>query len=386
MATDRPNRCRRLAVAALILALCPPCGAAPYTPASDQTVLTRLPASLQTLAPPRQPLDHDQALQLARRQIQQARREGDPRFLGYAQATLAPWQDERQKDAAVGILLATVEQSRHQYLKARDHLRALLAQHPDQGQAWLTLAVIERVQANYDKASQACRETAGHLPPSATVICLASIQALTGPPDAAYQRLQRLAASNLPMSPAQRRWMYTELAEIAWQKGDDRQTLNYAKKGLASQPDDRYLRFVKADAELALGDNQSVIRDWQHNIAIDGGLLRLAIAGQRAHDPRASHWADLYQQRLQAAAQARQQLHLREQARFQLQVLQQPEAALATAKRNWQIQKEPADLRILAATASACDDAQTLALARRFIDQHGLQDQRLPAALRRGNG
>ncbi|EKF74768.1 hypothetical protein A11A3_07088 [Alcanivorax hongdengensis A-11-3] len=378
MVSKPASRCR-LAAAALLL--CQVCSAAPYTPASDQVVLAHLPDSLRALAPPSRPLEHDQALTLAQQQIHQARREGDPRFLGYAEATLEPLLSSEPNDPAVGIMMATIEQSRHQYLQARSRLKKILKAHPEQGQGWLTLAVIERVQANYHAARQACRESAGHLPPSATVICQASIEALTGPPGPVYQRLQRLADSPLPMSDAQRRWMFTELAEMAWQQGDAEQTLAYTRQGLASEPGDRYLRFLKADAQLALGNNQAVIDAWQHQLAIDGGLLRLAIAAQRAGHPRAEHWADLYQQRLKAAEQARQQLHLREQARFQLEVLKQPQAALATAKRNWQIQKEPADLRILTATARACHDRDTLALARQFIDQHGLQDQRVASLL-----
>lgn len=71
--------------------------AAPYTPESDDQILQRLPtpealegadALQQRLA--NAPRDLDTAERLARLYIQAAQREGDPRYLGYASATLAP--------------------------------------------------------------------------------------------------------------------------------------------------------------------------------------------------------------------------------------------------------------------------------------------------------
>ncbi|HEY5809480.1 MAG TPA: hypothetical protein VIT67_16010, partial [Povalibacter sp.] len=69
--------------------------AAPHIPASDATVLMRVPASAQQTAilPLRRavaanPGDLPAALELSRAYIDLGRREGDPRFISYAQATL----------------------------------------------------------------------------------------------------------------------------------------------------------------------------------------------------------------------------------------------------------------------------------------------------------
>ena len=50
-------------------------------------------------------------------------------------------------------------------------------------------------------------------------------------------------------------------------------------------------------------------------------------------------------------------MHLREEARFRLAIENDASAALALARENWKVQREPADLRILAAAARATGDA-----------------------------
>src|SRR5258708_347889 len=73
---------------------------APFVPQDDATVLDILPfpgdpsiRALRTLAAEQRanPNDIALALTLARRYVEQARRDGDPRYAGYAEAVLRPW-------------------------------------------------------------------------------------------------------------------------------------------------------------------------------------------------------------------------------------------------------------------------------------------------------
>ncbi|MEP3652632.1 MAG: hypothetical protein ABJN17_13215, partial [Alloalcanivorax venustensis] len=96
--------------------------AAPYTPETDDQVLQRLPtpsildgadALQEKLAD--DPRDRDSAEQLARLYIQAARREGDPRYLGYASATLSPWLQGSDAPPSVLVLAATIAQGEHRF-------------------------------------------------------------------------------------------------------------------------------------------------------------------------------------------------------------------------------------------------------------------------------
>lgn len=90
---------RALALPFLALAIAGASFATPYIPADGKQVVEHLPSRanpvqrelLQLRAElSKSPNDLPRAAALARRYIEQARTEGDPRYLGYAQAALAP--------------------------------------------------------------------------------------------------------------------------------------------------------------------------------------------------------------------------------------------------------------------------------------------------------
>ena len=82
-----------------------------------------------------------------------------------------------------------------------------------------------------------------------------------------------------------------------------------------------------------------------------------------------------------AAAQSRGEfLHAREAALFALE-LGDSATALKLARQNWNDQREPADLRILALAARAASDAATLAEVSDWLARSGLRDVRVERAL-----
>ena len=91
---------RALALGLLALALNAASIAAPYIPANGSQVVERLPSRADPVQREllrlraelsKNPNSLPLASALARRYIERARTEGDPRYLGYAQAALVPW-------------------------------------------------------------------------------------------------------------------------------------------------------------------------------------------------------------------------------------------------------------------------------------------------------
>ncbi|MBN8479572.1 MAG: hypothetical protein J0L91_11470, partial [Burkholderiales bacterium] len=80
--------------------------------------------------------------------------------------------------------------------------------------------------------------------------------------------------------------------------------------------------------------------------------------------------------RVDAARRRGDAVHRREEARYALTVEGDASRAVALARANFAVQKEPADLRLLVDAASAAGDASALALARAWIDRTGLVDVR----------
>ena len=99
--------------------------AAPYTPQSDDVVLERLP--FKAAAPEgrelrelrrafaAQPQSLERALALARRYFELAGAEGDPRYVGYAEAVIRPWSNSAEPPVESLIMRALVRQYRHEF-------------------------------------------------------------------------------------------------------------------------------------------------------------------------------------------------------------------------------------------------------------------------------
>jgi hypothetical protein len=73
--------------------------------------------------------------------------------------------------------------------------------------------------------------------------------------------------------------------------------------------------------------------------------------------------------------------HLREQSRFQLEIEKDARTALALALRNWETQREPADLRVLAAAAGANSDKAALAVVSDWLAATRLEDLAVAALM-----
>ena len=101
------------------------------------------------------------------------------------------------------------------------------------------------------------------------------------------------------------------------------------------------------------------------------------MAGQRLEHPQAQAWRQDYRAHMAADQDTGRQRHLREHARFLLEVESDPQGALTLARENWQQQRELADLRLLHASAVAAEDQVTLDQLQAFVDRYQVDDAQL---------
>jgi uncharacterized protein (TIGR02996 family) len=355
---------------------------APYVPSSDSVVLERLPARLsdrtsRELAASRAALAADPqnvtlAARVAQKNIEEARALSDPRYLGYAQAALGPWWDLEAPPAPVLLLRATIRQSTHDFDRALSDLDALVKVTPDDPQAWLTRSVVLGVVGRYDEARQSCLPLVGRTSPLVVAVCNASLDGVTGNAAGAYDRLS--AAARLSRSAEERAWATSILGEIAVRRGDVAAAETNFKAALAADPDDAYVLGAYADLLLDQGrpaEAAALVRDRTVNDAL---LLRLALAEVALHGHRAKELVADLDARFDASHLRGDTVHRREEARFALGLLHDVPRALALAKANWGVQKEPWDVRVLLESALAAHDPGAAAPALEFLDAHHLED------------
>jgi tetratricopeptide (TPR) repeat protein len=334
----------------------------PYRPTDDAQVLERLsfrssdPAAreIETLrANLRQNPRHlESAVGLATRYIEQGRSQGDPRFLGQAQAVLSPWWNEPTPPPAALLLRATIRQNAHEFDQALEDLDQILTVQPTNGQAWLTKASILQVQARYDEARRACQRLARLAASHVMLGCLSDIGGVTGQ-SAKSRELLRQALSNPALSGRERIWIATILAETAARTGAIREAEQYFNDAFMVGIKDQYLLGAYADFLLDQRRYRDVISVLQSETRADGLLLRLALAEQALELPAfQNHTAELAA-RFAAARERGTIVHVREEARFTLALLHDAKRALPLARANWNAQREPADARILLESALA---------------------------------
>jgi tetratricopeptide (TPR) repeat protein len=374
----RSVRGRLLGAALGLLAPLASAWAAPYIPGSDAQVLAELPAGARhanfaTREITRTRLDI--ALPLAQFYISRARATGDLRFLGYAEAILAPWMSRPDVPTQIMVLHATILQSRHLFAASLAELDRALARTPNDAQAWLTRATILRVLGRYAEAEASCGHLAPAADPAVTTLCLEGVRGLTGQLQPAYAAILALPQQALP--PEARAWRYSELGEMAERLGDDRAAEHWLREGLVVAPEDFYMRAACADVLLRQGRAQQTLQLLAGYESMEPMLLRIAIAHRMLRDAAGAHAAALLASAFSVEQQRGDAVHRREQARFLLDVSWQPGAALLAAQENWQVQREPEDALILLRAAQAAQEPQAGAPAREFLRLKRLQDVRL---------
>jgi tetratricopeptide (TPR) repeat protein len=379
---------RRVLLALMLGLACAPARATPFIPASDSVVLEHVPeagdgpsralrARQRALAA--NPADLAMALQVARDDLDRARSLGDPRFLGRAQAALAPWPPGPSAPPDTMLLRAVILQSNHDFPGALAALDEVSRQRPKNAQAWLTRAAIHQAQADYRAALADCGQFADIVIGLAPDICTASAMSLTGHAPLALRAVAlslQVNAAEAARAPGVAMWGLTLAAETA-DRLDDPSAEGWFARALALDPRDPYLLGAWSDWLLDHGRAREVVGLLAPYTRIDPLLLRLALAEQATGDPAlAGHVADLAA-RFEASRLRGDSVHRREEARFALALQHQPARALALAVANWGVQREPADARVLLEAALAAGQPEAARPVVAWLRANHVQDERL---------
>jgi len=357
--------------------------AAPFVPTADTQVLERLPArasdpraqEMQALrtAWRQHPGDVTHAVSLAERYFDAVAAEGDPRYIGYAQAALAPWWALPAPPASVRVLRAKLLQFDHRFNEALADLDAVLQADPTHADAWSWRAAIHMVRADYDQARRSCERLTPLAPPLITVACTAQVDAATGRGDAAAASLRAALASPGGADTAQRLWALTRLAETEERRGDAVAAEAAFRQALALGVGDVYLLAAYADFLLDRKRPAEVLALLKDRGRADVLLLRLALAARAAGAPEREVWARTLGERFDAAALRGDTTHRKEASRYLLALRGQPAQALALARENFAEQREPADARILLEAALAARQPAAAAPALAWMAASGFE-------------
>jgi len=145
-----------------------PAAAAPYRPADAAVVLERLPLKktderARLLAADRArlaaaPRDAALAFNVARAYYELAGEEGDPRYVGYAQAALAPWATDGDAPVDILYMQGKLLQWRHDFEPALTLFGRVLQREPGHYDTLSGRSAVLTVLADYAGARRDCEQ------------------------------------------------------------------------------------------------------------------------------------------------------------------------------------------------------------------------------------
>lgn len=360
--------------------------AAPHVPNDDATVLERLPGrrSDPAMAELRQmratlaaaPNDSEAATRLAQRYFDLANADGDPRYVGYAEAALRPWRGD---DAPAEVLFTRglLKQYRHDFAGGMKDFAGAIDRDPGHLGAHAWRAAIFMVQADYAAAARECAVLGELASELISTGCRSYVDATTGKTREAYARLAAALERRRDAAPETRLWTLTRLAEMAWRLGDTALAERHFDEALKLGVTDNFLLAAYADFLLEEGRPKEVVALLQDWVRSDTLLLRLAIAEQRLRLPAAPAHIQALGERFAAATLRGERLHMGEEARYLLDLKGAPRAALAVGLENWQEQREPRDALVVLEAAVAARDANAAAPVLKWLDDSGFESERM---------
>lgn len=335
----------------------------------------------------RQPDNMPLATHLARRYIEKSRAEADPRYLGYAQAALSHWWKMEKPPSQVLVLRATIYQSNHNFQDALSDLSLALKREPKNAQALLTRSSIFRVQGDYHRANQDCLKLKGLVEEVVTASCISGVVSHNGQLLKSYNFLLDVLKNKqeVKASPSEIVWVLTDLAEMAARAGLLQAAEYHFKEALAQNITDSYLLGSYSDFLLDQKRPEEVVSLLKEKIRADGLLLRFAIAKKQLGSEDLSIHVSALSSRFEASQRRGDIVHRREESRFVLEFMKDPEKALKISLANWTVQKEPWDLRIVLESAIAANRYSDSRPVLDWLSENSLEDVRIEQYIKKLN-
>ena len=360
-----------------------PASAAPRTPTADTEVLEKLPtragdSSARELSRSRAavalaPKDPALATELAQRYFDLALAQGDPRYVGYAEAVVVRFTS--QMTVPLLTLRGVLRQYRHDFEGGLKDFEAALVLDPSYAVAHAWRGAIYLVQADDVAARKECKALQALGRKALAGACLGLAQAYSGQLEAGYLTLQQALATSTDTD--NRLWLLTRLGEVAAWRGQEPQAQAHFREALSLGRDDVYLLAAWADFLLDAEQPAEVVRLLASWASADSLLLRLTEAEVQLKLPEAARHKNILTDRFAAARARGDTTHRAEEARFELRLRQDPATALRLAQENYAVQREPRDARVLLEASIATKDSASAQVVRDWMLRSGFEDARL---------
>lgn len=299
-----------------------------------------------------EPEDSATALNTARALINEGRLTGNAEIVAKADDILSSISGRGNMTEALK-LRAISQQYLHNFDEALSLLDLSLSFDGKDATALLTRANILLVQGKIEAAKEACLPLGSAGRYDLLLLCETTAQALGPQAQDAADRLNAVLKTGR-MDPALIGYAYSVLGEIAMFQGDNALAQSQFEKAQAADPQTLRIRMLHADSLLALQQPEAALKALDVPVETDAFLLRRALAFKQAGQvEQLSDVSEEMDRRIRANFRVGHNGHAREEARYFLNVKEDPANALERASTNWQAQREYEDAWLLIDAAKA---------------------------------
>lgn len=367
--------------------------AQPYTPVSDDEVIERLPPGLRGADFRRQrealaadPDNLRDSLAMAESYLETAQTEADPRFLGYAQAMLAPWWDQASPPVAVLVCRARVRTLTAEFDRALLDLEEALAREPGHLAALRLRFDVELARGDFDAARGTLEIAGPTVTPLVRAVMAARWERMKGPAGPVHQALEMALAAAGDVDVRERHAALALLADLDRQLGRAAE----ARQRFAAlrRLGHREVAQLAAEADVLLdqGDPGGVLTLLQAEPPHDLLELRIAEALARlpSPDPAQVERREVLTRQLAARSDARRRrgeaTGLAEEIRVRLRLTGEFDRARTRAGELWAIRRELEDVRWILEAAAAAGDERLARPVIAWLEARRIEDARLEPA------
>ena len=292
---------------------------------------------------------------------------GDGRYLNYARAAL---EDRQEQPVADAIIRVRLESAEHRFLSAARLASSVLDTAPRNVEARLLRTDALRRAGDLAGARRDCLALAIAGDPAVGHWCAVQILLSEGRARSAYEAAQALSGAAIRTTTPTERWSAAILAEAATLAGHHDHALKVYERLVAGPEAELSARLAYADLLIADGRPEMVAGLLARDVGRLPAQIRIAIALKRQRetpDPRLasgieSAFADM-------SPDDTADLRLRDRAIFELHYSERPELALRYALANWEQQKGPEDLALLAEAAAAANAPDAMNIVAQWKSQ-----------------
>jgi len=311
--------------------------------------------------------------------IKLGREHADERYFSYAESLLKPYLQQAHLAASIKVQWADILQRQHQFTEAMVILNQVLQSEPSQTQARLMRSVIYQIKGEYKLAMADCKALLGRVDLLLSTTCIAQIDGLQGNLERSIPLLQQTIERYTNNDSETLQWSRTVLAEMFLRAGKISQASDQLDEVL-THANDYYALALKADILLQQARYDEVMALLHHHRKVSKLLLRYVIASNRSGKNQSID-SDTLSAVIERARLFSTGAHKRLLARYDLDVKNNPQLAIITARDNWQRQREPEDALLLVRCLTAANDRTGLQSFRKTFQQQGLRDKRIEAIM-----